>query len=170
METPMISPEWVRMMVRFGAQQNVAYADLTSDLDEAAWWADRGAFFGSLGATLNHILWADLIWLSRLASRPTPEATPGGRDIASTRVDWAAMRIGADAELTAWAGGLSETDLSGDLDWVSGLFGPQTARRDFVVTHVFNHATHHPGQVHAMLTAMGRETPTTDLIFLRDVQ
>ena len=32
----MISPEWVRMMVRFGAHQNVAYADLTSDLDEAA--------------------------------------------------------------------------------------------------------------------------------------
>ena len=162
----MISVEWVRMMARYGAHQNAAYAELTADLDEAAWWTDRGAFFKSLGATLNHILWADLIWLSRLASRPAPAGGAGGLDIAASRMAWVEMRAEADAQMVAWASFLTEEDLTGRLDWVSGLFGPQTARRDIIVTHLFNHATHHRGQVHGMLTAMGRETPTTDLIFL----
>ncbi|MGB3406935.1 MAG: DinB family protein [Jannaschia sp.] len=164
----MISPAWVRMMARYGAAQNAAYVDLTADLSEEAWWQDRGAFFKSLGATANHILWADLTWLSRLADRPTPPGSSGGLDIAPTRAVWVEMRAEADAEVMSWASGLSETDLTGNLDWVSGLFGAMSGPRGFVITHVFNHATHHRGQIHAMLTAMGRDTPTTDLIFMSE--
>ena len=162
----MISPEWVRTMARYGAWQNAAYADLTADLGEAEWWLDRGAFFRSLGATANHILWADLIWLSRLADHPKPPGSAGGLDIAAARAEWAAMRAEADAALVAWADGVTEADLAGGLDWVSGLYGPLTAARGVVVTHLFNHATHHRGQCHAMLTGMGRETPVTDLVFM----
>lgn len=154
------------MMARYGAWQNEAYVEATADLSEGAWWQDRGAFFKSLGATANHILWADLIWLSRLAGHPAPTSGPGGLDVAATRDDWAAMRAGADTALSAWADGLSAGDLTGDLEWVSGTFGPQRARQEIVLTHIFTHATHHRGQLHAMLTAMGRATPTTDLIFM----
>jgi uncharacterized damage-inducible protein DinB len=163
-----ITADWVRMMARYAAWQNAAYAEATADLDEAAWWQDRGAFFGSLGATSNHILWADLTWLSRLAGRPKPPGGAGGLDLAATRADWAAMRAEADAEVAAWARGLTDAELAGRLDWVSGLFGAMSAPRGRIVSHVFNHATHHRGQVHAMLTAMGRATPTTDLIFMPD--
>ena len=34
---------------------------------------ERGAFFGSIHATLNHLLWADRIWMSRLAGTPRPD-------------------------------------------------------------------------------------------------
>jgi uncharacterized damage-inducible protein DinB len=34
-----------------------------------------------------------------------------------------------------------------------------------LVTHMFNHQTHHRGQVHAMLTGFSVDTPTTDLPF-----
>ncbi len=35
-------------------------------LPEAARKQERGAFFGSIHATLNHLLWADEVWMSRL--------------------------------------------------------------------------------------------------------
>ena len=165
----MITPEWVRTMARHGAAQNRAYAELTADMPEEDWWADRGAFFGSLGATSNHILWADRMWLSRLAEGPVPAGGAGGVNLAPTRAAWAEMRAETDAHLRDWAEKLGAEDLAGDLDWTSGLAGPMRRPRALVVTHLFTHAIHHRGQVHAMLTAMGRDTPTTDLVFLPEV-
>ncbi|PWJ20516.1 DinB family protein [Jannaschia seohaensis] len=162
----MIGADWVRMMARYAAWQNASYAALTADLSEADWWADRGAFFKSLGVTANHILWADKIWLSRLGGGQAPAASGVGLDIAATRADWAAQRAKADADLSRWAAGLRDADLRGDLEWVSVLAGDMRAPLAEVVTHLFNHATHHRGQMHAMLTAMGRETPVTDIPFM----
>lgn len=162
----MITAEWLRMMARYGGWQNAAYVAATADLSEDAWWQDRGVFFKSLGATANHILWADLIWLSRLAGYPVPEAGPSGLDLTATRADWAARRAQADEQMSDWAAGLTDADLTGDLEWVSGIFGPQKSNRAVALTHLITHATHHRGQMHAMLTAMGRDTPTTDLVFM----
>ena len=36
--------------------------------------AQRGAFFGSIHGTLNHLLWADQMWMSRFAGTPRPKA------------------------------------------------------------------------------------------------
>jgi uncharacterized damage-inducible protein DinB len=35
-----------------------------------------------------------------------------------------------------------------------------------LVTHFFNHQTHHRGQVHALLTGFGEKTGDTDLPFV----
>lgn len=35
-----------------------------------------------------------------------------------------------------------------------------------VVSHIFNHQTHHRGQIHAMLTAAGAKPQDTDLILM----
>jgi uncharacterized damage-inducible protein DinB len=32
--------------------------------------------------------------------------------------------------------------------------------------HLFNHQTHHRGQIHAMLTAAGATAPVTDILFM----
>jgi uncharacterized damage-inducible protein DinB len=34
------------------------------------------------------------------------------------------------------------------------------------LAHVFNHGTHHRGQISAALTAMGQPAPELDLVFL----
>ncbi len=41
--------------------------------------------------------------------------------------------------------------------------------RPLVVTHVFNHQTHHRGQVHALLTGLGVKPGFTDLTFGPDL-
>ena len=159
----MISPEWVRMMARYNAWQNSGLRREVEKLDEAEAARDRGAFFGSILGTCNHLLWADAIWMSRFTDHPKP---PGGipqsvsltPDVAS----WSTARAALDAAITTWADGV--TDASGDLSWYSGALGRDVTRdRAMLYTHFFNHQTHHRGQIHAMLTAAGARPDDTDL-------
>jgi uncharacterized damage-inducible protein DinB len=161
-----LTPDWVRMMAGYNAWQNGAVAEAAAGLDDRALAADRGAFFGSILGTLSHLLWADRIWLARLADAPPPDC-PGADSprYVTTIEDWAARRRDADAELVAWADAM--TELPAEVRWHSGILGREVARPGaLVVTHVFNHQTHHRGQVHAMLTAAGARPDDTDLIFM----
>src|SRR5262245_63958924 len=69
----MIDLGYVQCMARYNRWQNenlYGAADMLSDAERRR---DRGAFFGSIHATLNHLLWADRIWMSRLAGTPSPD-------------------------------------------------------------------------------------------------
>ena len=69
----MIDVHYVQCMARYNRWQNenlYGAADTLSDVERRR---DRGAFFGSIHATLNHLLWADRIWMSRLAGTPPPD-------------------------------------------------------------------------------------------------
>ena len=46
---------------------NTRLFDAVSQLSDEAYRADRGAFFGSIHGTLNHLLMADLLWIGRIA-------------------------------------------------------------------------------------------------------
>ncbi|MBM2577969.1 DinB family protein [Jannaschia sp. Os4] len=166
----MITPDWVRMMARYGAWQNGNQAGVVRELPEADLRAERGAFFGSVLATLSHVVWGDRIWLCRWTDLPKP---PGGiADSAgwlATVEDWATMRAETDAAMTAWAARCAQAELDADLTWHSGALGREVTKpMALCVTHMFNHGTHHRGQVHAMLTAMGAGVPDTDLFVMPD--
>ena len=105
------------------------------------------------------------MWMSRLAGWEKP---PGGlAETVRFEVDWArlcAARVEADGRIVAWADGLAEGALDGDLTWWSGAAGREVSKpRAFCVAHMFNHQTHHRGQIHAMLTAAGARPGDTDL-------
>ena len=61
----MLTVEWMQAMARYNAWQNGNIYNTADQLDEAARRQERGAFFGTIHATLNHLLWADQIWMSR---------------------------------------------------------------------------------------------------------
>lgn len=166
----MITPDYCRAMARYNQWQNKAVSDCVAGLSPAALSEDRGAFFGSILGTLNHLLWADLMWLSRLngSEAPTqaladsPAMTPHARE-------WARLRFLADGRLREWARGLDAVDLVGELTWRSGATGAEMRRPiALCVMHLFNHQTHHRGQVHAMLTAAGHDPGVTDLAMMPD--
>ena len=78
-----------------------------------------------------------------------------------------AEREKADADISRWAAKVDDAWLAEDLTWFSGAANREVrARYGLLVTHFFNHQTHHRGQVHAMLTAAGQETGDTDLFLL----
>lgn len=166
----MITPAYCVTMARYNAWQNKQMTAAMAQLDAEALLADRGAFFGSILGTANHLLWGDVMWLSRLSDHPKPEVS--GEDsprFMPTFAAWQAERYRTDAKLILWAEKLRALDLTGDLTWTRG-FGNEVKRRpmSLVLAHVFNHQTHHRGQIHAMLTAAGVKTEDTDLILLSD--
>ena len=68
----MIDVHYVQCMARYNRWQNENLYGAADALSDAERRRDRGAFFGSIHATLNHLLWADRIWMSRLAGTPHP--------------------------------------------------------------------------------------------------
>ena len=89
----MISAHYVQTMARYNAWQNGQVIAAADTLDAAALREDRGAFFGSIMGTLNHVLWADTIWMHRLAGWPKPEG--GIPESPALHDDWAALKAGA---------------------------------------------------------------------------
>ena len=163
----MLSPEFVLTMARYNAWQNRQMKDVLEAMPDAALRAERGAFFGSIRATLSHLMWADTTWMSRLDGGPGPEAGFSQTSQAYGWVDLVAERPQLDARIAAWAEQVSDATLAGELTWYSGMVGREM-RKDFAlcVMQIFNHQTHHRGQVHAMLTAAGAKPEATDLPFI----
>lgn len=161
----MISPDWVRLMAAYNAEMNRRLYAAAGRLDEAARRQDRRAFFGSIHATLNHLLWADRMWMARFDNWPKPPAgIASGLTLFDDFALLSAERIATDAGLLAWASRVDPAWLAGDVAWYSGALHQHMSRpAALLVTHLFNHQTHHRGQVHAMLTAAGERTGDTDL-------
>lgn len=166
-----IGPDYVRLMAAYNEWQNrtlYAAAKTTSDAERRQ---DRGAFFGSIHATLSHVLWGDQIWLSRLggeSAHPMPSA-PDVADSQTTHETFAALhsdRQATDRALLRWATTVTGSDFQGDFTWESTSGGELTRPRWVLVVQLFNHGTHHRGQVHAMLTAAGATTQDTDVQYM----
>lgn len=161
----MIDSAWCRMMARYNSEMNRRIYSAASGLEDGTRRADLGAFFGSLHGTLSHILWADHMWMSRFDGWAKPEL--GNRSSAEFIEEWPALqaaRVETDQRLEAWAGRVQPQDLTGELVWFSGLSKREMrSPRAALVTHLFNHQTHHRGQAHALLTRLGVRPGDTDL-------
>lgn len=171
MEQALVTAGWCRMMARYNRWQNRAVVEVAGALGPAARTAERGAFWGSIEGTLCHLLWADHVWMSRLDGWEAPRVALA--DSAGFVTDWAEFRSKrqiTDARIGRWAQGLADAALAGDLTWVSAVAGREvTLPRAICAAHMFNHQTHHRGQVHAMLTAAGADPGPTDLFLMPDL-
>jgi uncharacterized damage-inducible protein DinB len=162
----MITPRYVRVMASYSRWQNENLYGAADALTDAQRKEQRGAFFGSIHGTLNHLLWGDQIWMSRFAGTPKPRSPgiPGSSDMYEAWDDLKRERRVFDQVIADWADKLDAAWLEGDLTWLSGATGGQVTKpRWLLVTHMFNHQTHHRGQVHCMLTQAGVKPGTTDL-------
>ncbi|MCK0094595.1 DinB family protein [Yoonia sp. F2084L] len=164
----MITPEYCRTMARYNAWQNKGLRDMVPAMALAELDKDRGAFFGSIRATLNHLLWGDTLWMSRFDGGAGPDVpAKDHKEMTPTPAVWAAERFRMDARITLWAESLSAIDLVGDLKWQAAIDGREFSKPlGQCVVHFFNHQTHHRGQVHAMLTAAGQKPNDTDIPFM----
>lgn len=165
----MIDPAYCRHMARYNAWQNRALSSAMDGLSDAELRRERGAFFGSIFATANHLLWGDMIWISRFDGGDGPPSLEisSHLDMTPDAATWRRERIALDARIQHWADGVTPDDLEGDFTWYSVAESREmTVPWEVCVMQLFNHQTHHRGQIHAMLGAAGARMYTTDIPFM----
>ncbi len=126
---------------------------------------DKGAFFGSLLGTLNHLFVTDRLWMSRLAGE-SPSGTKLNDVPFHEFSELRAAKQAQDQDLIAHVDGLSEERLAQPIAYATTSGAAQSQPLHEVLSHLFNHQTHHRGQAHHLIgVALGREkTPVLDLL------
>jgi uncharacterized damage-inducible protein DinB len=158
-------------LARYNAWANrriyAAVGNLTAD--EIA--APRIGFFPSLLKTLNHLIVADRIWLSRLTGIPDPEMTSLDQIVWADFAALSTARVALDARIVAVVQAMPEQRLTEILHYKTTAGIAHETPISLVLGHMFNHQTHHRGQAHGMLSGTKSAPPSLDLIaFLRDEQ
>lgn len=166
----MISQQYCVQMARYNYWQNTEMARAMDALTETQRLADSGAFFGSIQRTANHLLWGDLTWLSRFDGGAGPQ---GGLEDSGASArdfdDWQQQRTILDQRFLNWAKTVQAVDLEGEYQWFSGAMQREIkVAKAACVIQMFNHQTHHRGQIHAMVTRTGHPGWTTDVPFMPD--
>jgi uncharacterized damage-inducible protein DinB len=162
----MISAEFCVAMARYNEWMNHRLYALCATLPPAELERDRGAFFKSIYGTLNHIAYADLAFLSRFTGAPA-EVPELGVMLYRDFTELQRARSALDQRLCAWAAALQPEWLRTDLTYTSKVDGVRRTRPKWLlVTHLYNHQTHHRGQATTLLAQMGLDVGSTDLPFM----
>ena len=156
----------IALMARFNAWANDRLYGCVAGISEEAYREDRKAYFGSIHNTLNHLLVVDRLWTHRIEGsdhdiKSLDQILYG--DFESLR----AARKTEDQALVDLVDGLSEEELRSPVTYgrmIGG--GTHTTQRDHILITLYNHQTHHRGQVHTMLTQQGIDPPPLDVIYL----
>ncbi len=178
----MIIAEQYRWWARYNRWMNERLYAQAATLSDADRRRDLGAFFRSLHGTLNHVLWADRIWMWRF----TKDAAIGAsRDRAGNVIEYRLHdqelyadfddlrreRAKTDRDIETWADGLDAERLAAPIRYSSVSAGAREHPLWMAVTHFFNHETHHRGQATTLLKQLGRDPGVTDFMaFLWEAQ
>jgi uncharacterized damage-inducible protein DinB len=158
-----------RMFAGYNAWANERIYEAAAKLSDADYRADRGAFFGSLHGTLNHLLVGDRIWMYRFT----------GSGDAPTKLDAILFehlselreaRRAEDLRISRYCDSLGEKALAGEFSYRT-ISNPMTVTQPLApaLDHFFNHQTHHRGQAHCILSTIGGRdaAPSLDLILFQ---
>jgi uncharacterized damage-inducible protein DinB len=165
-----------RLLARYNHWFNQRLYDTCEQLTDEERKRDRGAFFGSIHNTLNHLIWGDQAWLKRFAVQGVAFealsdsllALPAGALHGTVLYeDWTALRAQRerlDAAIEDFAERMPP-DYPMRIMRYANTRGVQREHPVWqALTHFFNHQTHHRGQVTALLMQAGVDPGTTDLI------
>ncbi|WP_372619493.1 DinB family protein [Alteromonas stellipolaris] len=165
------------LMAQYNQWMNESVYSAASQLSPAALDEDVGAFFGSILGTLNHILVADIIWLQRFAQHPDKfseldivMAMSLPKKLDETLFEDIGLlreqRVKVDEAILAFANALSSEVLTTDLSFLDTAGVPHTKNFGQLILHLFNHQTHHRGQITTLLSQRGLDVGATDLLEL----
>ncbi len=161
-----MTPAHARVMAEYNRWMNERLYALCAEMPDAERKRDRGAFFGSIHRTLNHLIYADSAFLARFKG----EAPPYTRPDQEIHADFGTLRearVALDGALLAWVGTLDAGWLLAPVTYRSFVDGAlRTLPAWVLVTHLFNHQTHHRGQITTLLSQAGLDPGVTDLPWL----
>lgn len=165
----MITPQYCQLMARYNRWMNERLYALLREFTDEERKRERGAFFGSMHGTLNHVLWGDRIWLGRFIDEPCTHPAFGA-DMYADFGELARQREVTDRRILDWAGNVTPAWLEAPLRYTSKVDGrTRELPRTVAVVQLFNHGTHHRGQLTTLIRQAGRDPGETDLPWLPGV-
>ncbi|MBY0432195.1 MAG: DinB family protein [Rhodospirillales bacterium] len=155
--------DYFRTLARYNRWANARLYTACAKLPPEEITKSRPAYFGSILGTLNHVLVGDRAWLGRIEGKDY-----GIRSLNDVLYDSFSGLLGAreafDDHIVTVVDGL-EGHLGDTLSY-RNMQGEQHATpMTLVLGHLFNHQTHHRGQVHDMLSQTDMTPPALDLIY-----
>lgn len=161
--------EQARLQARYNTWMNEKLYAACATLSDEERKRDRGAFFGSIHGTLNHLLLADSVWMGRFEGKPFAFKSLD-QELYASFDELKAQRASLDERIQRWADGLTDAALEAQLPFTSAITKQSYAPKLWkIVAHFFNHQTHHRGQLTALLSQARVGYGITDLFLLPGV-
>ncbi|WP_432473005.1 DinB family protein [Amphritea sp. HPY] len=165
------------LLAGYNQSMNEQLYHAASMLDAEQLGEDRGAFFGSVSGTLNHLLVGDIIWLKRFAEHPVgfaslepvltfPSPAALSEILFSDFTELHRVRMVLDTIIQSFALEAREEDYAVALAYNNTKGKAFVKPFGFLVQHLFNHQTHHRGQISTLLSQSGVDPGVTDLLML----
>ncbi|TAL02678.1 MAG: damage-inducible protein DinB [Rhodospirillaceae bacterium] len=157
--------EHFRMLALYNRWANTQLYQAAMQLPPERIKEDRGAFFKSVLGTLNHLVVADRIWMSRLEGM-SPRGTRLDEVLYENMQELHAARRTEDRRIITYVFNLEEGKTSAPLSYQTTSGAPMTEPTHHILSHFFNHQTHHRGQAHDLICqiAGAAKTPAIDLL------
>jgi len=150
-------------LAHYNAWANRRLYQACEALGETEYLRERPSFFGSLHATLNHILVADRIWIARIEGQ-TPPNLKLDQILYGDLIGLKVARLAEDEHIRNMVAGISAARLDRPLEYRNSRGDRFETPLRLVLAHFFNHQTHHRGQVHGLLSQTEVPPPPLDLI------
>lgn len=161
-------------LAHYNAWMNQRLLDSMTQLTQAQLWEDRGAFFKSVMGTMNHVLVWDITWLQRFERQySTPVLAPVSKLASPASHDqvlyrdldrFGVARNHLDGILVAFTAKIDTALLARTLEYTIADGTVFRKEAGAILQHVFNHQTHHRGQITALLFQLGIDPGVTDLL------
>jgi uncharacterized damage-inducible protein DinB len=153
-------------MARYHAWATERLMMSVAPISEESYRKPCGLFFGSIHGTLNHLLLTDSeIWYPRFVQTPTTSLALDA-ELETDGATLASRMLAATARWSGYIERLDETALSDDLPYTMTTGEARVLPMQSALLHVFNHATHHRGQITAAISMLGFEYLSLDIPFL----
>jgi len=162
----MYDGSYYQLMAQYNLWMNQQIYAICSDIPDEKRKQDIGAFFKSVHGTLNHLLYGDKAWMGRFTNNPF-SVNVIAQELYS---DFDALKVereNTDREILEWSKQLDSEWLSQEFEYTSNVDNNRRILPSWVlVTHMFNHQTHHRGQVTALIKQLGYDPGVTDIPWL----
>ncbi|TMW62483.1 hypothetical protein Poli38472_005101 [Pythium oligandrum] len=138
-------------------------------LSDEEYRSDVGLFFKSVHGTLNHIYVAEHdVWYPRIHDGVFPQGIALDGEVENDREKLKQMLLTKAERWVPLLESCSDERLEGVFEYqdLSGV--PNAKPFSLTMAHVFNHGTHHRGQVSAGVTMLGHPAPVLDLVYMLD--
>lgn len=153
------------VMADYNQWMNQKLYAICAEIPDSQRKKDYGAFFKSVHGTLNHLLFGDRAWIGRFINQPFTAKI--GQELYEDFDELRHQRELTDQQIIEWAQQLDPEWLNQTFTYTSGVDGkPRSLPAWVLVTHLFNHQTHHRGQLTTLLSQLGYDPGVTDLPWL----